>query len=56
MFYLPQFATDALMAVAGATKKMPLLQLLAQNAGLDQSQEEEQMQSQEQGQEQMEVN
>ncbi|GFO06626.1 calcium/calmodulin-dependent protein kinase type iv-like [Plakobranchus ocellatus] len=49
-----KFATDALMAVAGAAKKMPMLQILAQNAGYDPSQEEQQEQEQEQ--EQMEVN
>ncbi|XP_005089392.1 calcium/calmodulin-dependent protein kinase type IV [Aplysia californica] len=36
-----KLTTDALMAVAGATKKMDLLNLLAQNAGLDTSREEE---------------
>ena len=44
------------MAVACATKKMPLLEILAQNAGLETSQDEEQAQEYEQQQEQMEVN
>ncbi|RUS78468.1 hypothetical protein EGW08_013756 [Elysia chlorotica] len=51
-----KFATDALMAVACATKKMPLLEMLSQNAALDTSQDEEQAQDPGQQPEQMEVN
>nr|QCF40892.1 calcium/calmodulin-dependent protein kinase type IV-like [Onchidium reevesii] len=38
-----KFATDALKAVAGATKKMDLLSILQANAGLDTSRDEEGM-------------
>lgn len=39
--FLCQFAMDAIVAVAGATKKMPFLELLTQGGHLEQQGEED---------------